>query len=385
VPRQGRFRDRSVTLSGVTSITKDGSAYIGPNAGSRFENRTCFDFIGQPVSAGGFESLQSNNGLTLNGSTTGTDPFNRVWQRTFDHYPVSTSISGLSDAPLSVDGGWILNTVATTNPSRPVLTPLTLLQDFVELPRMVFDAGKLLMKPKGLLTAKQAANQNLAVQFGWIPFVKDIAQLLDLQSAVLKRSKELQRLYSGKGLRRRVLRGEDTQSADYLLWYSCGYSNMWLSFAYTGMVKRKQWATIRWKPLTPPPMSHGDDAMNKLAKKLVLGLTPEGLAKGAWDVIPWTWLLGWFTNVGDYLLANSNTVPAIWSTACLMNQVEVTITPGALSPEFCTSSVRCNEAYKRTARRRFVGESATPGFSMPFVDMRRLSILGSLSVQRFER
>lgn len=127
--------------------------------------------------------------------------------------------------------------------------------------------------------------------------------------------------------------------------------------------------------------------MNELAKRVVLGWTPEGLRKGAWEVFPWTWMINWFTGMGSYLLLNSNTVPAQHSSACLMNSVTVTAIPAAptksSNTETCT--VRGTGSYRYTSKTRSVSGSVASGFQIPFVGIYRLSILGALFIQRFKR
>lgn len=360
---------------------------LGPNTASFVETSTCQDFTGRPIVDSDFLSNQIHRDLVLDGSASGRDLFNRPFSVTFNKYPVTTTgaVFFVTEGPLPNIDGWYLSTVARTNPSRPVLTPLTIIQDFVELPVMLRDIPKLLQRPKRLLTAKELANQNLAVQFGWLPFISDINQLLDLQSAVLRRQKELQQLYSGRGLRRRIKLGDDSRESSVDLSFSIGIGINVLS-THALSRERKAWATIHWKPSSPPAYHPSTDELNRQARRIVLGLTPEGLAKGAWDVIPWTWLIGWFTNVGDYLLAFSNTVPAAHTSACLMEYSKNTISGKSVQITFLNDvHVRYLGAYTQESRRRTVSGSLTPGFSMPFIGIRRLSILSSLFIQRFLR
>lgn len=150
------------------------------------------------------------------------------------------------------------------------------------------------------------------------------------------------------------------------------------------VVRRDQWGTIRWKPTAPPPFSLDDESMNRFALKLALGLTVEGMAKGTWDVIPWTWLLGWFTNIGKYTLLYSNTVPATFSEACLMNRVVLTSFPGLVKVTGSDAYfVNPSGTYIHTRKHRLIGSgSPTAGLNMPYLDMSRLSVLASLFVQR---
>jgi hypothetical protein len=34
---------------------------------------------------------------------------------------------------------------------------------------------------------------------------------------------------------------------------------------------------------------------------LGIGLDPGNISSAAWEAIPWSWLIDWFANVGEYL------------------------------------------------------------------------------------
>lgn len=151
-------------------------------------------------------------------------------------------------------------------------------------------------------------------------------------------------------------------------------------------VAKEAWATIHWKPTTPPPFHPSDVELNRFCRKLVLGMTTEGLAKGTWDIIPWTWLVGWFTNIGKYALAYSNTVPASYSKACFMSKVTVTGIAGVpVATGLRTNTVRITGHSSFVRKTRTVSGALTPGFHMPFLDIWRLSVLSALAVQRVIR
>lgn len=286
---------------------------------------------------------------------------------------------------LSAPSGWVLTLVARTNPSRPNLNPPEMLQNLYELPRMIRNLWSFLKHPRTVFTPKGASNEYLGLQFGWIPFIKDITDLLDLQGLIDRRLKELHQLYSGKGLRRRVPFGNDTMSA--VASTSFPGRNSVIVTAYNSRdIKRKSWGTIRWKPTAALPYYHpGDVRYRNHVRNVVLGLTPEGLFKGLWAVIPWTWLIGWFTNIGSYALAQSNTVPAQWGEACFMSQMTVTTKPsGYKVTGLVRGKYEQHGEHVWTKKTRLVGSTVlTPGLNMPFLDMFKLSVLAALGTQRF--
>jgi len=349
---------------------------------------TCSDYIGRPVADSPFSSIQHRLGVTATGVFSTKPAGESITGYVYNARPQGAVWNSVNITPLSVPGDWYTQVVARSNPSRAEVTPFTLIQDFVSLPKMVRDVGRLLTKPAKSLGARDLANQNLALQFGWLPLIDDVHKLLDLQLHTLRRVRELHSLYSSSGLRRRLTLGEDNQSGKYLASEGFGL-NTNIFFPHDIRVTRKQWATIHWKPTTPPPYHPSGFEYNKLARRLVLGLTQEGLVNGTWEVLPWTWLTDWFVNVGGFLAGFSNTVPASHSSACLMNEVKATFSAApaygawALTPGTCSVVNKGVQTY--SSKTRTLSGSVVPGFNIPFIGMNRLSILGSLYVQRFAR
>lgn len=344
---------------------------------------TCADSVGRPIADSSFDSRQYKGSYPrLNGEISyNSAPNTRVVYENFVFVPLSDINSYVPMAPPS---GWELATVARTNPSRPVTNIPIQAQNLKQLPAMVRQLGNLLNSPKKLLDPKGAAGAYLGEEFGWKPLIDDLEKLLNFQQYASKRAEKLNQLSSGSGIRSKITLGGSTTSV------TIPHRNTVSSNSFTQIsqisVKWDQWATIHWRPTTPPSWIPNDEVNGDLARRVVLGLTPEGLAKGLWDVIPWTWLIGWFTNVGDYALAHSWTVPAEHGAVCLMNQMvldwsadQVTDTNAA------KNTLRGSGNLNRTIKQRSVSSTVTPGVNMPYLDMWRLSILGSLFVQRFMR
>lgn len=383
--RTVRTRTRPVSFIGTKTTSFDGGQ---PSTVVVSINKTCSitDSWHRPIVPSPLTSTQWRGDLMANGSVTSSQSYDTLhWKFKFINYPLSAPTT-LNVTPLTAPAGWTLDLVAGTNPSRPVLMPPTLLQDIYELPKQIFESGKLLKKAKKDYTSKDAANAHLLTQFGWLPLIEDLQKLLKLQEYILKRNKELQQLYSGKGLRRRLKFSDDSQTEagkDTLAMY--GLSN-YVTLGYTVTVKRRTWGTIHWRP-TAPPLYHPLDYRNhNYVRNIVLGLTPEGIAKGLWDVIPWTWLIGWFTNIGKYLLAHSNTVPAAWSEACFMSEVVVNTVAGRADGSGISDlKIEISGVRQMTTKTRQVSSSITPGFNVPYLDTWRLSILSALFVQRLQR
>jgi hypothetical protein len=62
--------------------------------------------------------------------------------------------------------GWMLDLVAGTNPSRPVVNIPELAEDLWDLPRAIKNLGDLIMNPASHAKPKGLAGEYLGVQFG---------------------------------------------------------------------------------------------------------------------------------------------------------------------------------------------------------------------------
>lgn len=271
--------------------------------------------------------------------------------------------------------------LARTNPSRPDYVPLTLLQDLVDIPRMLKDVGRLITTPKRkLLNLKEVGNQHLGFQFGWKPLFQDVKDLLDLQSHIHRRLLELQRLNNLGGLKRRIRLGVWGDAATNLR----TLESLEVFWTATESVDSQsiRWGTVRWLPNVPlPPSTSRDAELNRQARKVVLGLSLESTLKGAWDLIPWSWLIDWFSNVGDFALQFSNTIPATSHDACIMTHTETQFRYKTLSID---RSLSPTDGYvTHSLKERYVGPGSLD-VHLPFIGLDRLSILGALFVQRFK-
>ncbi len=290
-------------------------------------------------------------------------------------------------ATMGVPAGWTLDLVAGTNPSRPLVTIPELVEDLADLPRMLKALGDHLRNPKNLLhdPNKGIATEYLGIQFGWLPLLEDLHKLLDLQSYVLKRNRELAELYSGRGLRRRLKFDESTEVFAYPANTAVGSTV--ITTLGCVVVEKKTWATIRWIPSTLPPWHSGDVSQNQYVRRILLGATSEGLMKGLWAVIPWSWLIGWFSNFHKFALANSWAIPATHKDMCFMSYAKATwYAGGATVSNSLGDDIKSEGKLSRTLKTRVVSSTvSSSGFNMPYLDMFRLSILGSLFVQKFGR
>jgi len=212
-----------------------------------------------------------------------------------------------SDAQLAMYGTKAIAAVAPTNSVANLSTALLELYHD-GLPKL---AGAAFWKRRNDSirgVAKSSGEEYLNVQFGWKPLVADVS---DVAKGVLHIEKLVKQYYrdAGKVVRRRYnfppvsTLVEETvfRNADAAL-VGGDDTTVRLPRSNQGFVVRRRQTTInRWFSGAFTyyiPDYVGDwmlSASDKARKILGLEITPEVL----WELVPWSWAIDWFANVGD--------------------------------------------------------------------------------------
>lgn len=373
-------------LPGSYDYFRNGTTGHATNSGD-MTYQSMHDYVGRPVVPSTLLSDRWDRSglLPLNG-TSGVVGGGGNWKQLVNYIPTGLQNYNPGHASFPTrppESDAMTTLIARTNPSRPAVTPATLIQDLVEIPRQLKGVGRL-FKGRSLLDLREIANQNLAVQFGWLPLVQDVKDVLGLGSYIHRKVGELNRLYGDQGLKRRIHLGYwgDERKTTNLTIMS---SYLIVSADIDHFTMSDRWGTVRWKPINSdfPAYRPNDRQIFQKAHQIASGMTDEGTMAGLWDVIPWTWLTDWFGNVGDYLLRYSNTVPAYPTEACVMTR---TLTKSRVT----IRSINDNNikggggSMEYETLQRYVG-SGSVHVHLPMLSVKRLSVLGSLFVQRFLR
>lgn len=224
-------------------------------------------------------------------------------QLTTRHYNLETAPSDTIAATTAL---------SRTNPGRPDVSLPVFVAELREIPKALYDAGL-------GLNRTYVRNNSASGQFAWVPLYSDFFKLLRLVQYVEKRRKELQDLYDGGGSRTGLTTWANDQ--EHLL------SDQWVHTLegiivadYRYHTHSKQWANCRWKPTTPGLRS-GQDLVSQ-AYKSVLGwrISPADV----WELLPWSWFIDYFTNVGDYLQGTDNSVAWVDGPVCVMTHTRTT-------------------------------------------------------------
>lgn len=374
--------------------------------------QTCIDTINDYGNDHGFELTREQVvGGVLNGTRLWTVP----WELdTWNNLPVNlwTTSGPATFGPTLSDNNAKLAAINATSPSRDHVSLPAFIGELKDLPRMIRQAGRLLLAPKEIVdrakryinnpnsktgigtyvldkqlsAGKRAASFHLAMEFGWKPLLSDLTKLIDFQAAVEKRRKEIDRLYSKRGLKRRITL-EDRK-------YS-GIVNGHLYFSEAGTVLQsganihhersiKRWATVRWRPLKSSPLPPTDQQL----MSAMYGLDVHGLTYAVWELLPWSWLIDYFTNVGDVLKASDNSLGATVESCCVMTHTkqEIRHPPAYWSFGTAGSVTFSGGVYTNEKKLRVIGlPSLSLNAEIPLLTGSQLSILASVAMLKSPR
>lgn len=239
--------------------------------------------------------------------------------------------------------------------------------------------------------AKGLGGEYLNVQFGWLPLVRDLLDLINYAEKLDKALKQLRR-DSGKVVRRGGVvdkTDSSTMSSNsgicgvYPILQTAHWANIPDAERFKRITVNKSWSRYwfegafrYWIPAAPS----APDFTALKHQLLGLTLTP----KLVWDLLPWTWLIDWFGNIGDiidnmtsnaaenlvllygYAMGTKGTIESYHASA-------VTKAAGTVY-----TSVHREKVIKRRAK-------ATPfGFDVDWPDFtsRQLAILAALGLSR---
>lgn len=267
------------------------------------------------------------------------------------------------------DIAYATKAAARTSPSRPYVDVVS---NALQLPELT-----LLLRKKGDSFIRNRARENLAYQFGFKPLADDLLKLVNFSDQVKNRVKEIERLKSGRGLRRTIALGSLASFEKVISLGSITVHTVNRSFTSpsgTNKTNLDIGAHCRWKPgIDVRRLDPG--VMSVTARKAVLGLKYDFVT--AWELIPWTWLLDWGGTVSDYLKAYRNIVPAVLSessvtrhTRTVLTRVTNTTSVGQVTSPFVF--VQDNKMRNLT--------SIAPIAHFPFLSGKQMGILASLAI-----
>jgi hypothetical protein len=271
-----------------------------------------------------------------------------------------------------------------TNPSRTSVDAVVSAIEMRELPRLVKQTfskgldGLFRHLPKGTFnTLGRAGKINLMVQFGIMPMIGDIKKLIKFQESVDSRVKELKRLQE-RGLRRTVKLGDYSASKierDVFLNSQGGIIKGDIHTFTTVVVK----GHVRWRVSKNFYVSESD-----LQDLVIEILTNRSLDPYAiYELMPWSWLIDYFVNLGDFVSLSRNVLDARYETPRIMKHTQTYKT--SRNVKFNGGDCKFIDIYNHSETKLREIVPAHLDAQIGFLSGNQLSILGSLAVSKGRR
>lgn len=293
---------------------------------------------------------------------------------TFGHLPMSNVPDVVTAATQAA---------ARTNPSRPyvdVVQNIFELRETIEWMRdsvkdavVAYPGTRFHRRRRGGQVSP--GNANLALQFGILPIVSDLVKLLSFQDQVDRRVMEIERLFK-RGLKRTVDIGTFSTSGKANPYLQTQWILIRPEFDVKTVVSVR--AHCRWIPTVSASHLRTPTAMRELARKAVLGLTLD--LKTLWEVTPWSWLIDWSTEMGNFLAAQRNIIPAVLQGVYVMQHTrsEWSMPQDVAYPDGTTMSKVHVVNETKSRQQSFVA----PVAHLPFLSANQMGIIASLATRR---
>jgi len=189
--------------------------------------------------------------------------------------------------------GW-----ARAKPGRAVADAAVFTAELRKLPSL---PGRQLQR---LRQFRALGSEYLNVKFGWEPFVRDIQKMYETYRSIDRRLAQLVR-DNGRGIRRSANLGNTESTSTvvhengyfvYPVYPWIGASGHQMRRTVTEKTTVRTWFVGRFRYYIP---DIGSSQWNRRATRALYGanITPEVL----WNVLPWSWLVDYFGNVGDII------------------------------------------------------------------------------------
>lgn len=257
--------------------------------------------------------------------------------------------------------------VARSNPSRPYVDVPVALLELGDVTQLIRDSGRSLIR--------RAAGANIKYQFGIAPLASDIAKLLRFHEQVDRRVRQIERLSGPRGFRRTMEIDAGSNTGTAIKSFQSVYASVSnVCYAETAVAVR---AHTRWRAASGMSQYRSPASMRALARRALLGLTVD--FSTLWEAMPWSWLIDWGSNIGTYLKANRNIVPATLTEVSVMRHTRTNWWTYSWGPSNGLSMTPFQ--FTRESKVRVLSH-ASPTAHLPFLSGRQVGILASLAVLR---
>lgn len=273
--------------------------------------------------------------------------------------------------------------LANTNPSKPEVIPLSVWDSVLRFPKYIKESGDMLLGRTRQRARKQLANAYLGSKFGLVPLINDLREMIDIMRSIEHTKHMIDNLSdpSGKGYSTNQSLGQVQLKGESSFIFTSGYPLGLRSVKLDTTSTWRRWGSVRWKAHDPSSLKklrQGEKLA--LAAKIASGITADATFQGAWDLIPWSFIMDWGFNLKDYVGAHANTIPCYIDSCCVMEHErhESNLTPLSL-PEWVTGG---GGTVVYESKKRISNMSPSLSVYPPAIDGGKLATLGALAAQR---
>lgn len=301
------------------------------------------------------------------GTFSGTNSFGEVWT----NVPINgRTLFPLIDLPggRPPDAQLATKLLALTNPSKPSINLPSVIGEFIAdgIPLIKFKGGTILQKLGGAY---------LTGAFGIRPIASDLATSLQFVQLVDKRMRTLNNLKKNGKLSYTIDLFSNSKS-QLIKDFPMGtfFNFLWGDMAEHSSVRTS--GHVKWFPTETFPVA--DQEQLALAIRCVLGLyqSPHSF----WEILPWSWLIDYFSNVGDILSSMRNECNLTHSIPQIMDRTEQVSTGTRFSNPGNMGVIPLNTTLSTKNR---VSVSGSLSASIPILTDGQWSILGALALKYF--
>eukprot|EP00918_Siedleckia_nematoides_P084570 GHVU01185792.1.p1 GENE.GHVU01185792.1~~GHVU01185792.1.p1 ORF type:complete len:388 (+),score=-3.76 GHVU01185792.1:75-1238(+) len=276
-----------------------------------------------------------------------------------------------SDLPPQADWDyWFTKAVANMNPNKPIVDLPLYLYELKDLPRII--KGALDIRRRGL-KVKDGPEAYLAYNFGIGPLLSDLKSLFDFAESFDNRLKYLRGLEKGKRIKRTL-----AESSKVVKWVTLDpYIQPVKKINYVpSTFYERAWFTARPSLQGTIPDLGPVERLKKDAFGAGQPLTT------IWNSIPWTWLLDYLGNIGDFLAASDGRIRWDYHTIVCMHESHSSVQFPKGQKVFPSCTLQGGSCVT-TRKQRAFSSDFTPRFSWnPVLSNRQEGILGALITAR---
>lgn len=322
------------------------------------------------------------NHVSSSGFVSGAFPPNRKkpyrelvnFMPTYLENMVATSVQHLALPDLPSPAAAAVHVLNATNPSRPTFDLPVSILELRELPDLIRSTGRTLIKT--------FAKKDLSYEFGLAPLANDLLNLLKFKESVDKQMDILKGFQNGSVVRKAFVGTASAQTAPGTLVTLESRTDFFINARLDlKTTTASRWGYVTWTPTIPDFRRYfGNDAtmLRQIARKIVAGFTID--YSTAWESIPWTWLIDWFSNIGDYLASKRSLIPVSAGIPSICTTTVTTETYsnrnnayGWLNGQYSFSKTLITKSRSKTS-------AALPSAFLPLLTPRQVRILISLAV-----